>query len=262
MNPVFFDTHTHLDDDQFDPARDTVVARAQAAGVAEMLAVGTTVASSAQCLTLAQRYAGVYAAVGIHPNYAAEAALDDWDAIVRLTQQPRVVALGETGLDRFHNYAPLEVQRDYFDRHVELAQRRGLPFIVHMRDCTEDVLEVLRAARRRGPLCGVMHAFSADAAAAAACLDLGLYISFAGMVTYKKSDVLRAVARTIPADRLLIETDAPYLSPEPRRGQRPNEPALVMHTAACLAALRGQPLADLAAQTTANARRLFLERSL
>jgi TatD DNase family protein len=148
------------------------------------------------------------------------------------------------------------VQQDYFDRHLRLSQQTGLPFIVHSRDCNEEILVMLREARQRGPLAGVMHSFTGTAATAAECVELGLYVSFAGMVTYKKSQALRDVAQTIPADRILIETDSPYLSPHPLRGQR-NEPAHLLHTAACLAALRGVPLEDFCRQATQNARRLF-----
>lgn len=254
---MLIDTHVHLDQQEFAETRDAVVARAAAAGVEAMVAVGTTAASSQACVDLAARYPAVYAAVGIQPNYVAEAAPEDWAAIERLAAQPRVVAIGETGLDRYWDYTPFEQQQDYFVRHLELARRLDLPFVVHMRDCDADILATLRAARTRGPLRGVMHSFTGDAAMAAECIDLGLCISFAGMVTYKKSQALRDCAATIPADRLLIETDAPYLSPEPVRSQRPNEPALVRHTANCLADVRGVTLEELAAQTAANARRLF-----
>ncbi|MEZ6112834.1 MAG: TatD family hydrolase [Pirellulaceae bacterium] len=254
---MLFDTHAHLDDEQFDDARDEVVARAHAAGVGTMLAVGTTVASSRKCVELAAQYDGVYAAVGIQPNYCAEARPGDWDAIVQLAERPRVIALGETGLDRYWDHTPFDVQEDYFDRHLRLSQQTGLPFIVHMRDCGDDVLRMLRVASERSTLAGVMHSFTGDLALAQACLELGLYISFAGMVTYKKSDELRQIAAAIPADRLLLETDSPYLSPHPKRGHRPNEPALLAHTADCLADVRGVSVEQLAAETTANARRLF-----
>lgn len=252
---MYFDTHAHLSDGQLAADEAGVIERARAAGVTQMVAVGTTLQSSRACLAAAGRHAGVYASAGIHPNHSAEAAAEAWDAIVALTEEPKIVALGETGLDRYWDDAPFPVQQDYFDRHIRLSQATGLPFIVHMRECGDDVLAMLTEARRRGPLTGVMHSFTGDAALAAACLDLGLYISFAGMVTYKKSDDLRAVAVTIPADRILVETDSPYLSPEPFRGQRPNEPARVVHTAECLAAARGVPLPEFAKQTTANARR-------
>lgn len=250
----FFDTHAHLADEQLSADRAGVIARAKAAGVEGILSVGTTLESSRACVEIAAMHPGVFASAGIHPNHAAEAAATDWEEVVALVRTGKVAALGETGLDRHWNDTPFPQQQDYFDRHIRLSRETGLPFIVHMRDCGEDVLAMLTEARRRGPLAGVMHSFTGDAALAAACLDLGLYISFAGMVTYKKSNDLREVANTIPADRILIETDSPYLSPEPFRGKRPNEPARVVHTAECLAAVRGVGMAEFAAQTTGNAR--------
>jgi TatD DNase family protein len=227
-------------------------------GATQVLTVGTTVASSRTCIKLAAEYAGVHAAVAIHPNYLAEAGSDDWAAIEKLSTAPGVVAIGETGLDRHWDFTPFDVQLDYFQRHMRLARERDLPFIVHMRDCEADVMASLRAQHdEQGPLRGVMHSFTGDAAIAAECIALGMHISFAGMVSYKKSAALRECAATIPDDRLLIETDAPYLSPEPVRGIRRNEPAHVRHTAECLARIRGTTLEQLAELTTANARRLF-----
>jgi TatD DNase family protein len=254
---ILFDTHSHLDDEQFAGDRDGVLARAREAGVRSVIAVGTTADSSRICVALADRYDGVFASVGIQPNHCAEAADGDWERIVELAGRPGVVALGETGLDRYWDYAPIELQREYFCRHLQLSQQLGLPVIIHMRDASEDTVAVLRDARARGPIAGVLHSFTGDADAAAECLELGLYISFAGMVTFKKSAPLREVAAGVPEDRILIETDAPYLSPHPHRAQRPNEPALLVHTAACLAETRGVDLERFAAQTTENARRLF-----
>jgi TatD DNase family protein len=251
-----FDSHAHLNQDDFDADRDNVIARAQAAGVETIVTVGYSLASSLQSIDIAGRYPGVYAAVGIQPNDTIHAAAGDWDEIIALTSAPRVVALGETGLDRYWDTSPLALQQDYFDRHLRLSQKLGLPFIVHTRESDAEVLEMLREARQRGPLAGVMHSFTGSAAAAAECVELGLYISFAGMVTFKKSDDLRAVAATIPEDRILIETDSPYLSPHPLRGKR-NEPANVAHTATCLAGVRGVDVQTFAEQTTANARALF-----
>lgn len=253
-----FDTHAHLDQEEFDATRDAVVERARAAGVETIIAVGTTVAASRKCVAIAAKYAEVYAAVGLQPNYVAECGPDDWAEIERMVDQPKVVAIGETGLDRHWNFTPFDLQQDYFDRHMALAGRRDLPFIVHMRDCDADIMEALRAEhRRRGPLRGIMHSFTGDAAMAAECVALGLHVSFAGMVTYKKSQPLRDCAATIPTDRLLIETDSPYLSPEPVRGKRPNEPALLVHTATRLASARGVSPQELGRQTTVNACTLF-----
>jgi TatD DNase family protein len=252
-----FDTHAHLDQPEFDDDRAEVIARAAAAGVQNIVAIAISADTSQLCVDLAAEYEGVYAAVGMQPNYLADAQAGDWDRVVQLVNQPDVVAIGETGLDRYWDFTPFDVQQGYFDRHLRLSQQCGLPFIVHMRDCDEDILVMLREAHRRGPLSGVMHSFTGSRAMAEECLSMGLYISFAGMVTYKKSAELRAIAAAVPADRILVETDSPYLSPEPVRKIKRNEPAHVVHTAACLAEVRGTTLDELAAQTTANARRLF-----
>ncbi len=254
---MLFDTHTHLDQEEFDDSRSDVISRAKAAGVTQVVAVGTTFSASRKCVELAAEYSGVFAAVGIQPNYIAEAELDDWQGIEQLVGQPGVVAIGETGLDRYWDFTPFDHQQDYFDRHIRLAQRHDLPFIVHMRDCNEEILEMLRDANRRSPLKGIMHSYTGDQAMAQECVQMGLHISFAGMVTFKKSHELREVAATIPWDRLLLETDAPYLSPEPMRGKKPNEPAFLRHTAECVASARGISLEELASQTTANAVELF-----
>jgi TatD DNase family protein len=252
-----FDTHAHLADDQLAADAAAVVARAAAAGVTRILAVGTTAESSRNCLAHAKSFPGVWSSAGIHPNHAAEARPSDWDEIVRLANEPRVVALGETGLDLYWKDTPLSVQQDYFDRHIRLSQSTDLPLVIHLRETAAEILAMLREAGKRGELRGIMHSFTGTAEQAADFLDLGLHISFAGMLTFKKSNDLRTTAATIPADRLLVETDSPYLSPEPFRGKRPNEPARVRHTAECLSAVRQVKLNELADQTTANALTLF-----
>ncbi len=255
--PIFFDTHAHLDQEEFAADLEGVLARATAAGVKSILAVGVSAASSAATIELARRHPGVHAAVGIHPNYAAQAQAGDWDRVVELARSAGVAALGETGLDRHWNYTPFDVQQDYFHRHLRLSRETSLPVVIHTRDCDADVLRMLREAATLGPLRGIMHSFSGSAATAAECLELGLHVSFSGMVTYKKNEALREVARSVPPERLLIETDSPYLSPEPVRSVRRNEPAHVAHTAARLATSLGRDLEELARQTTDNARRLF-----
>jgi TatD DNase family protein len=252
-----FDTHAHLDQPEFDDDRAEVIARAVHAGVKNIIAIGISADTSQVCVDLAAEFDGVHAAAGMQPNYLAEAQSDDWDRIVALVNRPGVVAIGETGLDRHWDFTPFEMQQDYFDRHILLSQQCGLPFIVHMRDCDADILLMLREAYQRGPLNGVMHSFTGSQAMADECLAMGLYISFAGMVTYKKSADLRAIAASVPADRILVETDSPYLSPEPVRKIKRNEPAHVRHTAAGLAEVRGMTLGEFAALTTANAKRLF-----
>jgi TatD DNase family protein len=252
-----FDTHAHLDDEHLAGDTSGVIERARVAGVTQILAVATTAASSRASLEIARQHEGVFASAGIHPNYAAQVRTGDWDAVVQAANEPKVVALGETGLDLYWKDTPLAMQQDIFQRHIELSQATGLALVIHLRETANEILAMLREARQRGPLRGVMHSFTGTAEQAAEFLDLGLHIGFAGMVTFKKSDDLRAVAAGIPADRILVETDSPYLSPEPFRGKRPNEPARVVHTAECLAHIGGVPLADFARQTTANAEALF-----
>jgi TatD DNase family protein len=254
---MLFDTHAHLDDEQLSADVTGIIERARAAGVTRILAVGTTAASSGRCLEYARQFSGVWATAGIHPNHAAEAGAGDWDEIVRLSGENRVVALGETGLDLYWKDTPLPLQQDYFDRHIRLSQESGQALVIHQRESAAEILAMLREARGRGPLTGVMHSFTGTAEQAAEFLDLGLHISFAGMVTFKKSEDLRAVAAQVPLDRILVETDSPYLSPEPLRGKRPNEPARVVHTARCVAELRGLTLEEFAVHTTENANRLF-----
>ncbi len=253
---ALIDTHTHLDQDEFAEDRCQVIEEALGAGVSIMLAVGIGADSSLAVTELAAQNVGIFSAVGIQPNYCAEAKTEDWDRIIALISQPKVVAIGETGLDRHWDFTPFPIQQDFFDRHLRLSQETGLPFIVHTRESETDVLAMLRAARKRGPLAGVMHACVGDQEVDAECLELGLYISFAGMVTFKKSEALRAVARTIPDDRILIETDSPYLAPHPLRGSR-NEPAYLRHTAECLVEERKTDFDTFCNLTSDNARRLF-----
>lgn len=255
-----FDTHAHLDVEQFDSDRGACLARARQAGVRAIVCPGITAASSEAILRLAEDNPEIHAAVGIQPNSCAEAEPGDWDRVVKMAEHPRVVALGETGLDRHWDFTPFDVQQDYFDRHLRLAAARNLPVIIHCREAADDLLPMLLAAAARTPLAGVLHSFSEDAEFAAECLELGLYVSFSGSVTYtnKKFRSLREAAASIPADRLVIETDSPYLVPHPLRGkQRRNEPANLVLTAQALAELRGVSLDCFAAQTTANAKRLF-----
>lgn len=253
---MLIDTHAHLDEQAFDVDRDEVISRAREAGVERILTIGISAATSRAAVALAETYEDVFAVVGIQPNYVAEVQADDWDTIEELASHPRVVGIGETGLDRYWDYAPLELQREYFERHLELSRRIGKPFVVHCREAEADVVEQLRTAFDGGPLHGVMHSFCGDAETAAACVEMGLHISFAGMLTYKKNVELRAVAATVPRERLLVETDAPYLAPIPLRGKR-NEPANVVYTARCLADQIGLAFDELARQTTENATRLF-----
>lgn len=257
---MLIDTHAHLDDEAFETQRAEVIQRALDAGVNMMLAVGTTADSSEVSVGLARQHASVFAAVGIQPNYCAQVREGDWDRVVALAEQPKVVAIGETGLDCYWDHAPLELQQEYFRRHIALSRALNLPFIVHLRESGQQILQVLREECPQGSLSGVMHSFTGDWELAREFLDLGLYISFAGMVTFKKSIQLRDVAARVPADRILIETDSPYLSPHPLRGKHPNEPARVAHIAACLAEVRGVGTDEFGETTSRNAERLFCFR--
>lgn len=253
----WFDTHAHLGYAELRTDLPQFLSHAAEAGVSRIVAVGTDKSSSQVCVELAETYPNVWASVGIHPNESAKAEPGDWSAICELTAHPKVVALGETGLDLYWDDAPFAVQQDNFRRHIEHSLATRLPVIVHSRDCDVEMVAALREFALHAPLAGVMHSFTGTWETAAACLELGLYISFAGMATYKNAEAIRAVSAQVPADRILVETDCPFLAPHPHRGQRPNHPALVVHTGRCLAAVRQVSELVFAAETTANACRLF-----
>ena len=250
------DTHCHLDSEGFHQDIDQVIQRATDTGVERMLTIGVDLETSQAAVLLANRYPCVSAVVGIQPNYAQEAKPGDWAAIEDLATHPRVVGVGETGLDKYWDVAPLEIQRDYFIRHIELSRRLNKPFVVHCREAEAEVVEVLQAEAGNGPLSGLMHSFCGGETTANICVNLGLYISFAGMLTFRKNEDLRAVAKLVPRDQLLVETDAPYLAPLPNRRKR-NEPSWVRFTNDCLAQVHGLTPDEMAALTTANAKRLF-----
>jgi len=253
-----YDTHAHLTDRSFHDRFDRIITDAKAAGLVAINVVGFDAATSRAACDLATEYDDfLFATVGIQPNSAAEALPDDWAVIEQLADHDAVRGIGETGLDRYWKDTPWELQQDYFDRHIELGRAKRLPLVIHMRECGQEIVDQLKPHSAKGPILGVMHSFTGDWDVCKQCLDLGLMISFAGMITFKKSEELRDVAKRVPVDRILIETDCPYLSPEPFRGKRPNEPARVAYTLRCLATTRGERPEDLAAQTTENARRLF-----
>jgi TatD DNase family protein len=257
INPMLIDTHTHLFDDRFRKDLPAVLDRAAARGVERVVCLGIDLESSRVSVEIANKHPLVVAAVGIQPNHAAEAKPGDWEAVVKLAEtEPRVVAIGETGLDRYWDRAPFALQEDYFARHIELARRLNKPFVIHCREAEADVVKALREQEAKGPLRAVMHSFSGDLATARECLQMGLYVSFAGMVTYPTAQNLRDVAKDVPLDRLLVETDCPYLAPQPVRGRR-NEPAFVAHTAALLAQVKGTSAAEIEEHTTRNAKALF-----
>ncbi len=252
----WIDTHCHLDEESFTQDCADTIQRAVDAGVKTMIAVGITLDSCRRVVELAQKYSCVYAIVGLHPNYVLAAQPGDWEQIVELMKAPKVVGLGETGLDKYWDYAPIDLQIEFFNRHIELSRQLNLPFVVHCREAEAETLAVLRHHAAAGPFNGAMHSFCGSAETAAACLEMGMHLSFAGMLTFKKNDTLRQLSATLPLDRLLVETDSPYLAPTPYRSKR-NEPAHVRLTAACLAESRGISKEEVAAATTRNARRLF-----
>lgn len=257
---MLIDTHAHLDDERFAGDLDAVLRRAQTAGLESVLAIATHAASTQASVALARQHAMIFASAGIHPNHAlTDTKEGDWDQIVRLAQEAKVVALGETGLDRHWDFTPFPLQQDYFARHLELSRQTRLPLVIHCREAEADLVPMLMADfDRHGPLKGVLHSFSGDQKLADAGIAMGLYLSFAGMLTYKNAESLRKVAGGAPLERLLVETDSPYLTPVPLRGkEKRNEPANVVHTARCLAEAKGTAFEAVAAATTANARRLF-----
>jgi TatD DNase family protein len=250
-----FDTHAHLHFPEFAGDLDAVLARARAAGVTAMLTVGTDVETSRASIALAARELDVWATVGVHPHDAQSASDGVLDEIERLATAPRVVAIGEIGLDYFRNLSPQNEQRRVFRRLLAVARRVEKPVVIHCRDAHDDVLAELTGAGV-ADVGGIMHCFSGDVDVARRALDLGLLVSIAGPVTYPNARKLPDVVRFVPADRLVVETDCPYLPPQPHRGRR-NEPAYVAITAARVAELRGEPLDRLVAQMTANGRALL-----
>lgn len=251
------DTHAHLEMEAFDGDREAVIARAAAAGLTAIITVGTTLPDCEKAVSLAALHPLVHAAVGIHPHEASGFDAGSREALRALAGRPKVVAIGEIGLDFFYDHSPRELQLRYFEEQLDLAEELGLPVIIHDREAHAETVAILR--ERRGRLRGVLHCFSGDLAMARECVALGFHLSVAGPVTYPKADQLRAVAREIPAERLLVETDAPYLAPQPHRGRR-NEPAYVVETARRLAEIRGMSPGELERLTETNARRLFWPR--
>jgi TatD DNase family protein len=234
-----------------------VLARAFAAGLTALVEVGADVEGSRRSVELANSDPRIWATVGIHPHEAAGATDDDWQVIEDLARAPRVVGVGECGLDRGpHNHAPLDAQERLLRRHVALARRTGLPLVIHNRDTYPDLFRILEDEARHGPLAGVMHCFSGGPDEARRSVALGFFVSFSGVLTFRNAEATRQAARATPLDRVLVETDCPYLTPEPHRGRR-NEPAYVLHTARRLAEVLGLAEGELARVTAANTRRAF-----
>jgi TatD DNase family protein len=257
MTAMLIDSHCHLDFADFDAERDELVARAHAAGVSQMVTISTRVKKLDTLLALTQRYPSVFCSVGTHPNNAGEELDVSADDLVRLAEShEKIVAIGEAGLDYFYDTQTPADQQTGFRRHIEAARRTQLPLVIHSRSADEDMAAILTEETGKGAFPFILHCFSAGQALADAGVALGGYISFSGIVTFPKSEELRAIAKTVPMDRLLVETDAPYLAPKRWRGKR-NEPSYVVNTAEVLADVKGVSYEEMAEITTANAFRCF-----
>jgi TatD DNase family protein len=253
---VLVDSHCHLDFPDFDADRDALVTRARAAGVGRMVSISTRVRKFDRLKEIASRYPDVTVSIGTHPHNAAEELDVTADDLVRIAGDPMVVAIGEAGLDYHYDNSPVEAQREGFIRHIDAARRTKLPLVIHAREADDDVASILEEETGKGAFPFVLHCFSSGPSLAKRGLALGGYVSFSGILTFKNSDALRAIAGEVPLDRLLVETDAPYLAPVPHRGGR-NEPAYVADTAAVLAKVKGVSGEQIAETTTANFFRLF-----
>ncbi|WP_136657333.1 TatD family hydrolase [Nitratireductor sp. XY-223] len=253
---MLVDSHCHLDFPDFDAERDAIVERAQAAGVERMVTICTRVANFDRVRAIAERYDNVYCSVGTHPHNADEELDVTPDDLVRLSDHPKVVAVGEAGLDYYYDNAPREAQATGLRNHIIAARETQLPLVIHARDADADMIAILKEESATGGFPFVLHCFSSGAALAQTGIELGGYVSFSGILTFKRSDELREIARGLPVDRLLVETDAPYLAPPPHRGQR-NEPSYVVHTAQVLADTLDMPTDALWRETSENFFRLF-----
>lgn len=254
-HPALVDTHAHLDGKRFSDDLDTVIQRAGDSGVNTIITVGCDLDSSWASIDLARRYPNIYATVGVHPHYSAEINSESLRQFEHLAGHEKVVAIGEIGLDYYRNRCPHDVQQQAFRQQIQLARRCKLPIVVHDRDAHADVMEILNE-EDAAQIGGVLHCFSGDLAMAQQCIELGFYLSFTGTITYPKNDEIREVIRQIPIERILVETDCPYLAPQQWRGKR-NEPAYVVKTAETIAEIKGLSLTDIARITSLNAQRLF-----
>lgn len=253
---MLVDSHCHLDFPDYAGKVDDVLARARSAGVGVCVSIGTELKRFPGVKAVAEAHADVWCSVGVHPHESEKELLDDEAALVAEAAHPKVVGIGETGLDYYYEHSPRQPQQANFRSHIAAARRTGLPVIVHTRDAEDDTIAILREEMEKGPFTGLIHCFTGTQKLADAALALGLYISVSGIATFKNSAALRDVIKSVPLNRLLVETDAPYLAPVPYRGKT-NEPAFVVHTAALLADLKGVSEEVLAAATTDNFFRLF-----
>jgi TatD DNase family protein len=253
---MLVDSHCHLDFPDFAAELDEVVARARAASVGRMVTISTRVKKHAQILAIAEKFPDVFCSVGTHPHYAQEETDVDAHALVTIAGHPKVVAIGEAGLDYHYDKSPRDQQEASFRQHIAAARETGLPLVIHSRDCDADMARILDEETGKGTFTAVLHCFTGSRDLALKAISLGHYVSFTGILTFKRSDELRAIAAALPAERVLVETDAPYLAPLPYRGQV-NEPAYVVETAKVLAQTCGVPADEIARRTTENFFRLF-----
>jgi TatD DNase family protein len=253
---MFVDHHCHLDFPDFSSEVDDLVSRARAAGVATLVTISTRIREFDKVRAIAERFDDVYCSVGTHPHNAHEELHIPRERIVELSNHPKVVAIGEAGLDYYYKHSTPEAQAEGFRRHIAAARETGLPLEIHTRDADDDTIAILEDEHAKGSFPAVLHCFTGGRELAMRALDLGLYVSFSGVITFKNSESLREIARDIPLDRLLVETDAPFLAPIPFRGKR-NEPAYITRTAAALASTKGISLDEIASATTNNFFRLY-----
>ena len=254
---MLIDSHAHIQSKEYASERDAIVERAREAGISKIIAVGGAgdMSSNTEAIALADAFPDIYATVGMHPHDAKDVGEDVFSELSKLTSHRKVVAVGETGLDYYYNHSPHDVQRRVFTRFIHMARESGLPLVVHERDAAADAAGLLRQ-EGRGELCGVIHCFTGSYEAACEYLDLGFYLSFTGIITFKNAEPLREVVRKVPLERMLVETDSPFLTPVPHRGKR-NEPAYVRFVAETIASLKCLPLTEIAQVTSGNVQSLF-----
>jgi TatD DNase family protein len=253
---MLIDSHCHLDFPDFASELDAIVARARTAGIGRIVTISTRVEKHAQVLAISERFPDVFCSVGTHPHYSHEEADIDPARLIAIAKHPKVVAIGEAGLDYFRNNSPRDAQMRSFRQHIAAARQTGLPLVIHSRDCDADMAQILSEESGKGAFPAVLHCFTGGRELAFTAVDLGHYVSFTGILTFKNSNALRDIAAELPADRVLVETDAPYLAPLPYRGKR-NEPAYVVETAKVLAETRGVTVEEINRLTTENFFSLF-----
>jgi len=253
---MLVDSHCHLDFEDFQGDLEGILKRSEEAGVDTLLTICTQLSKFQQVLAIAEQYPNIYCTAGVHPHSAESEDLINIDQLIKLTDHPKVVGIGEGGLDYHYDYAPKDIQKEQFVRQITAARQTQLPLVIHSRNADEDMIHILENEIGKGAFPFILHCFSSDQKLAEIGVKLGGYVSFSGILTFKKSDDIRQIAKLIPMDRLLVETDAPYLSPQPFRGKR-CEPAYVKYTAEVLADIKEVPFKDMAHQTTTNFNTLF-----